>query len=206
MKTQKNVAFKPLYLALALVGASALVGCGESDKTTSVTTTTDTREVKAQPEAVAPTLQQRVETGMESVQQQTDAVVEQVKQETAEVVEQVKETTAQAVEQVKQETQAVSDKVVTETKAVVETVKEAAAPAKVDGQAAYASCVGCHGATGGGGVGPELKSKTRDDLVTKLKAYRAGEQVGPMTAMMAPMALGLSDADIDALADYIVTF
>lgn len=195
MKTQKNVAFKPLYLALALVGASVLVGCGESDKTTSATTTTDTREVKAKPEAVAPTLQQRVETGIESAQQQTDAVVEQVK-----------ETTAQVVEQVKQETQAVSDKVVTETKAAVETVKEAVAPAKVDGQAAYASCVGCHGATGGGGVGPELKSKTRDDLVTKLKAYRAGEQVGPMTAMMAPMALGLSDADIEALADYIVTF
>jgi cytochrome c553 len=180
---------------MALVGGVMLVGCGESDTTSSASTTTDTREVKAQPEAVAPSLQQRVESGVATL-----------KQESAQVVEQVKQETAQVVEQVKQETQAVSDKVANETQAAVETVKEAVAPAKVDGQAAYASCVGCHGATGGGGVGPELKGKARDDLIAKLKAYRGGEQVGPMTAMMAPMALGLTDADIEALADYIVTF
>ncbi|MDY0137982.1 MAG: c-type cytochrome [Thiomicrospira sp.] len=194
MKTTRQPGFKSLYLAMALVGGVMLAGCGESD-TTTTGTTTDTREVKTQPEAVAPSLGQRVESGVATL-----------KQETAQAVEQVKQETAQVVEQVKQETQAVSDKVVSETKSVVETVKETVAPAKVDGQAAYASCVGCHGATGGGGVGPELKGKARDDLIAKLKAYRAGEQVGPMTAMMAPMALGLSDADIDALADYIVTF
>ncbi len=36
-----------------------------------------------------------------------------------------------------------------------------------------------------------------------LKKYKAGEQVGPMTSMMAPMAAGLSDADIENIAAYV---
>ncbi|HHT00750.1 MAG TPA: c-type cytochrome [Thiomicrospira sp.] len=68
------------------------------------------------------------------------------------------------------------------------------------GQAAYATCVGCHGAAGEGGVGPKLAGNP--DVAAKLRAYKAGEQVGPMTSMMAPMAAGLSDADIDNIAAY----
>lgn len=169
---------------VALFVVLGLSACGDSADTNSATTTNDTREVKAKPDAVAPTLQQRVETGVDTLKQDT----------------------ADAVEHVKQGAQEVSDEVVSETKAVVEMVKQAVTPTKPEGQTAYASCAGCHGVSGGGGVGPALKGSAADDLVAKLKAYRAGEQVGPMTVMMAPMAMSLTDEDIDVLVNYIVTF
>lgn len=73
------------------------------------------------------------------------------------------------------------------------------------GQAAFSTCVGCHGAAGEGGVGPKLAGHAPAKTIELLKKYRAGEQVGPMTSMMAPMAAGLSDADIDNIAAYVAT-
>ncbi|MBE0493251.1 MAG: cytochrome c [Thiomicrospira sp.] len=78
--------------------------------------------------------------------------------------------------------------------------------AVASGQSLYSTCMGCHGATGSGGVGPQLTGKTKDFLVERMKAYRAGEQVGPMTAMMAPMVSGMTDEQIDRVVDYILTF
>ena len=70
------------------------------------------------------------------------------------------------------------------------------------GKAAYATCVGCHGANAEGGVGPKLSGQAAADIINKLNDYKAGKQVGPMTSMMAPMAAGLSDADIANIAAY----
>lgn len=70
------------------------------------------------------------------------------------------------------------------------------------GQAAYATCAGCHGGAGEGGVGPKLAGQPAADVAAKLHKYKAGEQMGPMTSMMAPMAAGLSDADIENIAAY----
>ncbi|MDG4811866.1 c-type cytochrome [Hydrogenovibrio sp. 3SP14C1] len=73
------------------------------------------------------------------------------------------------------------------------------------GQSAYSTCVGCHGAAGEGGVGPKLAGQDASAIKAKLHKYKAGEQVGPMTSMMAPMAAGLSDADIENIAAYVAT-
>lgn len=70
------------------------------------------------------------------------------------------------------------------------------------GQAAYATCIGCHGAAGEGGVGPKLAGIPAAESAAKLKKYRAGEQVGPLSAMMIPNASNLSDADIENIAAY----
>ena len=70
------------------------------------------------------------------------------------------------------------------------------------GKAAYSTCVGCHGANGEGGVGPKLAGQAAADIAQKLNAYKEGKQVGPMTSMMAPMAAGLSEADIANIAAY----
>ena len=70
------------------------------------------------------------------------------------------------------------------------------------GKAAFATCVGCHGANAEGGVGPKLAGQTAADIVSKLNDYKAGKQRGPMTSMMAPMASGLSEADIANIAAY----
>ncbi len=70
------------------------------------------------------------------------------------------------------------------------------------GQAAYASCAGCHGAAAEGAMGPKMAGVAAADTAAKLRKYKNGEQVGPMTAMMAPIAAGLSDADIENIAAY----
>jgi cytochrome c553 len=75
------------------------------------------------------------------------------------------------------------------------------------GKSKYASnCASCHGMNGeGAGIFPKLAGKPADEVASKLAAYKAGKQVGPNTAMMAPMAAGLSDADIANLAAHIAT-
>jgi len=77
-----------------------------------------------------------------------------------------------------------------------------AAPAN-KGAEIYAQCVGCHGPTGGGGVGPRLAGQPAEKLIENLQAYKAGKTVGPQTAMMAPIAQAMSDEDIEAVAHYI---
>ncbi|WP_232504002.1 c-type cytochrome [Thiomicrospira microaerophila] len=79
-------------------------------------------------------------------------------------------------------------------------------PKAASGQTLYTSCAGCHGMTGGGGVGPKLQGQPEEDLISKMMLYRAGEQVGPMTGMMAPMAKDMSDEDIQNVVRFILTF
>lgn len=74
------------------------------------------------------------------------------------------------------------------------------------GKALYDStCVGCHGTNGEGGVGPKLAGQSAKEIADKLHKYKNGEQVGPMTSMMAPMVADLSDADIENISAYIAT-
>ncbi|MEF3192956.1 MAG: c-type cytochrome, partial [Halothiobacillaceae bacterium] len=82
----------------------------------------------------------------------------------------------------------------------------AAAGDAAAGKAKFATCAACHGANGeGAGAFPKLAGLSAADVETKLKKYRAGEQVGPQTALMAPNAAALSDAEIANLAAYIAT-
>ena len=54
-------------------------------------------------------------------------------------------------------------------------------------------------------MGPRLNNQTPEDIIAKLEKYKAGEQLGPMTGMMAPMAAGLTADDMKAIAEYVVT-
>lgn len=68
-------------------------------------------------------------------------------------------------------------------------------------------CRACHGPTAQGAASfPKLADKSQEHLVMRLEQYRAGEKIGPNTALMAPNAAKLSDEDIAGLAAYIVTF
>ena len=72
------------------------------------------------------------------------------------------------------------------------------------GKAAYQTCITCHGpAAQGQAIFPALTGKDADYLADKLTRYRAGEQVGPNTALMAPHASALSDEDIANVSAYI---
>lgn len=65
-------------------------------------------------------------------------------------------------------------------------------------------CLACHGDTAEGvGDYPSLAKLSIKDVDARLRAYRAGETVGPRTAIMAPLAKPLSDEQIAALALYL---
>lgn len=77
--------------------------------------------------------------------------------------------------------------------------------AALPGEAKYAACGACHGAQGGGGVGPALAGQTVEYIVGRLNQYKAGEKVGNQSNLMWGQAAGLSDEDINDLAEYIDT-
>ena len=79
----------------------------------------------------------------------------------------------------------------------------AAGDAKAGAQK-IAICVACHGADGKAtaDVYPNLAGQSATYLETSLKAYRAGERGGGMSAVMTPQATNLSDQDIADIAAY----
>ncbi len=65
-------------------------------------------------------------------------------------------------------------------------------------------CAVCHGQNAEGmGNYPRLAGLTRDEISSKLMDYRAGKQMGPLTAIMAATARDLTDEEIAALAAYL---
>ncbi|MFV0481265.1 MAG: c-type cytochrome [Campylobacteraceae bacterium] len=75
-------------------------------------------------------------------------------------------------------------------------------------EAIFKRCTVCHGKNaekvppGGTKITADL---TADEIKSSLKGYKAGTYGGKMKASMIGQVKSLSDADIDALADYIVT-
>lgn len=67
-----------------------------------------------------------------------------------------------------------------------------------------ATCVACHGADGkaSADIYPSLSGQSTTYLEMSLKAYRAGERGGGMSAVMTPQAANLSDQDIADIAAY----
>ncbi|TMO28181.1 cytochrome c [Pseudoalteromonas sp. S4741] len=67
-----------------------------------------------------------------------------------------------------------------------------------------AVCGACHGVNGKSAVSmyPNLAGQWPEYIESALKAYRAGERTGGVTAMMTPQAMNLSDQDIADLAAY----
>lgn len=74
-------------------------------------------------------------------------------------------------------------------------------PNAAAGKAKAAPCAGCHGANGvsSNPLWPSLAGQQKGYLVATLKAYRDGVRKNDV---MAGMAKGLSDADVDALAGF----
>ena len=86
-----------------------------------------------------------------------------------------------------------------------EGVVQVAAIEDLPGKAKYAVCSACHGATGGGGMGPTLAGQTVEYIAGRLRSYKAGETVGPQSGMMWGQAANLSETEIQDLAEYVKT-
>ena len=72
------------------------------------------------------------------------------------------------------------------------------------GSKKIAICVACHGTDGKATapIYPNLAGQNAPYLEASLKAYRAGERAGGMSAVMTPQATNLSDQDIADIAAY----
>lgn len=161
--------------------------------------------------------QQKAAEAVEDVKQSTSEAYEEAKKATQEVMDETQEAVSDSVDSVKEtaesageEASDMAESASNTTKDAIneaaEEVDEAVTTASVSGQDVYSTCVGCHGASGEGGVGPKLSGQAKDGLIEKLKTYRSGKEIGPMSAMMIPNAQQLSDAEIEAVASYITTF
>ncbi|WP_238696378.1 c-type cytochrome [Thiomicrorhabdus sediminis] len=188
MKTRFNVTAGSTLAMLLLSGSLVLSGCsGDNDDAQKAAETSqssqNTMAVK-QPEPEA----------TPKATLEPEVVIEKVEEQ----VKQAEEAVAETVEKA----EAMTKEVVEDAQAAVEASTETAS-AGVNGQQAYSTCIGCHGANGEGGVGPQLNNQAPADIVAKLEKYKAGEQMGPMTGMMAPMAQGLSSEQMEAIAAFI---
>lgn len=74
------------------------------------------------------------------------------------------------------------------------------------GKAKAVTCGACHGADGNAPAHfplyPNLAGQKEGYLIKQLKAFRGGERKDPV---MAPMAMALSDTDIENLAAYFAS-
>lgn len=70
------------------------------------------------------------------------------------------------------------------------------------GKTKYASCAGCHGAVGQGGMAPKLAGQTSEAIEQKLIAYKNRQKVGAQSAMMWGFAAALSSDDIKNISAY----
>jgi len=79
--------------------------------------------------------------------------------------------------------------------------------ASADVQKKYQSCIACHGAEGEKKALNRsliIKDMSKADFIASMKGYQDGSYGGPMKAMMTGQVKNLTDADIEALADYII--
>lgn len=199
-----NIPKKGLLLSVALSSVFALSACSNDNETSNAgsaemnqTAQQNTMDVK-QPEPVEQTKQNLVEPvalpKSEAVAEESTAKASALPEIVPKTPVVKKEAESEVV--VEDKVEAVEEKVVKQVEAAKEVV------ASVNGQQVYATCAGCHGAQAEGGIGPKLAGQAVADIVDKLKRYKAGEQIGPLTGMMAPMAAPLSDEEMQAVAEY----
>lgn len=172
------------------------------------------------------------ETKKVAAEVNTTAVVEAVKKDTVNAVEAVKVKVTEVAASAKVEAGKIADaaaekaaeaKVATEAKAseAVAAVKEkaaeltesataaiASATSEVPAEpAAYAKCKGCHGADGKTkalGKSAVIAGQDKAALITSMNEYKAGtKNVAGMGMLMKGQVASMSDADIEAVAEYL---
>ena len=185
---------------LSLVAAAMLLlsGCDHKSATSNEQKASAAQEAaKAAPkvetkEAPKVKAEQKVEAGDQAPAQKSAQEAAQSAQEAA------SNTQEQAQAKVKEVTQEAA-KAAQAAKSEVQN--------KIDGAKLFARCASCHGpkgerhALGKSGI---IAGMSKDEILKKLKGYKAGtlNQYG-MGSLMRGQVASLSDAELEALADYI---
>ena len=67
----------------------------------------------------------------------------------------------------------------------------------------WAGCAACHGADGGGGIGPMLAGQNAEDIISKLTIYKNRGQIGAQSALMWGQAGMLTEDEISTIGKFI---
>ena len=67
----------------------------------------------------------------------------------------------------------------------------------------WSGCAACHGADGGGGIGPMLAGQSSSDIISKLTTYKNNGTIGSQSALMWGQAAMLSEKDIETIGEFI---
>ena len=179
---------------LSVVAAAVLfTGCGEDSK-------------KATSDATA--------KAVESTKEAANHAVDVTKEAADKAVVAAKEATAKAVEATKEAAKATKEaavKAVDSAEKAVDTAVAGAVDTIIDkaGKEAYTKCAGCHGVDGKTlalGKSPVIAGQTKEELVTKIKGYKAGTiDVAGMGTLMKGQVATMDDATIEAVSTYIST-
>ena len=201
---------------LALAIAAALTGCsggddtatGEAGKSMVEKVSEGTKDVAGK---AVDSAKDAASAVVEGTKDAATAAADATKEAAGAAVDKAKEVAGEAVDTAKGAAGAVADKTKEVAGDAVASAKSAVAAATggADGAKLYAACIGCHGAKGDMkalNVSPPLAGQAKEDIAKKIAGYKDGSFGGPMKGVMATQVTKLSDADIDALADYISKF
>lgn len=198
---------RSILLSVAMGATIALSGCSDNEQTAEAPTSTVTEQVQQntmdvkQPEPEVkekPSLVEKVEIPEQATTAEPESKPVEAKQTQAAAV---KNSEQQTPEIAPKAAQAVEDAQQMKTN-IASKAETATTVAKVDGQQVYTTCASCHGAQAEGAMGPKLAGQPVAEIVDKLRRYKAGEQIGPLTGVMAPMAAPLSEEQMQAVAEY----
>jgi len=182
---------------LSLVAATVLfTACGE-----------ETKKVAAEVNTTAVA---------EAVKKDTVSAVEAAKVKAAEIAETAKieaeKIAAAATEKAAEVKEAAEAKAVEAAAAVKEKTAEltqaaTAALTPASPPAAYDKCKGCHGVDGkmkALGKSAVIAGQSKEEIITSMNEYKAGtKNVAGMGTLMKGQAVSMSDADIEAVAEYL---
>ncbi len=154
------------------------------------------------------------EQGGEAGKSLTEKAVETTKAAAGQATEAAKEAAGKATEAAKEAAgkamEAGKEAAKGAAAGAMEKAKSAATGGGDAGAKLYSRCAACHGGDGKqsppGTQGITIAGQSADDIAKKLKGYKDGSFGGTMKAVMAGQVASLSDADIQALADYISKF
>ena len=141
----------------------------------------------------------------EAVKKDTVSAVEAAKVKAAEIAEAAKieaeKIAAAAAEKASEATTAVKEKTAELTEAATAALTPASPPA------AYDKCKGCHGVDGkmkALGKSAVIAGQSKEEIITSMNEYKAGtKNVAGMGTLMKGQAVSMSDADIEAVAEYL---
>jgi cytochrome c553 len=202
---------KKLGIVSLALAALLLSGCNQKSEEHKAQKAQHTQEQTVKHEAPAAKPAPKAEAKSAGDQAPAQAVAEEAKK-TQEAAKEAQEEVAKPAE-AKAEAGAKVEEAKKEATAKVEEAKEAVAQkgeevkAAVDGAKLFAKCASCHGPKGDRkalGKSAPIAGMAKEEVLKKLKEYQAGtlNQYG-MGPLMKGQVAGMSEAELEALADYI---